>query len=480
MADCGGAMVSTNRASRSTGTVAHVRTMTDAPTWHSAIDAFWTATGGGPRPTVPLTGEVPPDRSAFRIATAAVAACSAVAAALVELTGKHPAPLDPSLALASFTTHVRRDGRPVPRWAPLSGTYRTADDRFIQLHCNFPHHAGGVAQRLGVPEDRTAFETAVAGWDAETLEEELIAAGLVGAAYRTLDQWSLHPHAQAVTGLPLLDWEVLATNDVAVVPGHPGSRPLAGVRVLDCSRVLAGPVAGQTLANLGADVIRVGADHLPVVEIGVLTTGTSKRNTSVDLRATEGRAQLVDLLRDADLLIDAFRPGALARWGFDPGEIATLAPQTSVVQISAFDWTGPWAGRRGFDSIVQSTTGLALAGAELTHSPTPVHLPVQVLDYCTGMFAAAAAIRALAYRRDRAESRLARLSLLRTRDWLVELGDPQPFDPAAITPARDQVGVIDSDFGELELVRPFIGQWAWGPRTLGSSPPRWQRRPGEV
>lgn len=447
------------------------------PLWRSGFEAFWAASGGGVPPAVELAGEVPPDRSAFRIAAAAAAACGSVAAAVAEFVGHDVVPVDPSLAVATFTTHVLRNGTPVPGWAPLSGTYRAADDRFVQLHCNFPHHATGIARLLGVPEERVAFEAAVGRWAAAELEQELVDCGLVGAAYRTLAEWSIHPHAAAVSGLPLLDWDPLATGAVEQrLPAGPGAAPLAGVRVVDCSRILAGPIAGQTLANLGADVLRVGADHLPVVEIGVLTTGTSKRNTTLDLRTPEGRSQMTDLVRHADLLIDAYRPGALARWGFGAEEIGTIAPQASVVQISAFDWYGPWAGRRGFDSIVQSTTGLALAGAEESNSPVPVHLPVQALDYCTGLFAAAAAIRALTDRRRRGRSSRARLSLLRTRNWLVELGDPRPFEPGAIAPTPDQVATISSDFGELELVRPFIGRWAWGPRTMGSSPPRWRSR----
>lgn len=443
-----------------------------------AIDAFWTASGGGARPPVDLSVEMPPDRSAFRVALAAAAAGCAVYAAVSELTGRPAPAMDPTLALATFTTHVTRAGRPVPKWAPLSGAYRTADDRYVQLHCNFPHHASGAARRLGVAEDRAAFAEAVAGWDAEALEHALIDDGMVAAAYRTLDEWAAHPHAASITGLPLLDWRTLHAPDEDLDPNQnrPATpdRPLAGTRVLDLSRVLAGPVAGQTLANLGADVLRVDGAHLPSVAVGVMTTGTSKRNTYLDLRSAEDREHLVGLVRDADLVVDAYRPGALERWGFGPDEIAAVAPSASVVQISAFDWVGPWAGRRGFDSIVQSTTGIALAGADLCGSDAPVHLPVQTLDYSTGLFATAAAIRALARRGSGHGTTLARLSLIRSRNWLVGLGVPRRFEPGAITPGADQVASIASDFGDLELVRPLIGSWSWGPRRLGSDRASWQ------
>jgi crotonobetainyl-CoA:carnitine CoA-transferase CaiB-like acyl-CoA transferase len=243
--------------------------------------------------------------------------------------------------------------------------------------------------------------------------------------------------------------------------------------VLDCTRVLAGPVAGQTLANLGADVVRVGAEHLAHVEACVIATGTSKRNIFLDLRRVGARDTFVDLVRDADVVIDAFRPGALEHYGFGPSEIAVISPGTSVIQISAFDWVGPWAGRRGFDSIVQSTTGIALAGAEMSGSDTPVHLPVQSLDYATGFFAAAAAIRAIHRTRTEGGSSTAKLSLLRTRNWFVGLGGPKVFSPGPVVPTSDHTSTLDSDFGEVELVRPFVGRWTHGPQHLGSSDARW-------
>ncbi|MFW2383608.1 MAG: CoA transferase, partial [Acidimicrobiales bacterium] len=380
--------------------------------------------------------------------------------------------LDQSLALANFTTHVEVDGEPLPKWASLSGTYRTGDDRFVQLHCNFPHHAAGTAARLGVPEDRAEFERAIADWEAVDLETALIADGMIGAMSRTLDEWAEHPHAVATAGLPLIDVEPLGRGEPEKFAPM-GERPLSGVRVLDCSRVLAGPAAGQTLANLGADVLRVGAEHLPHVEICVVATGTGKRNAFLDLRRADARERFVNLVRDADAILDAFRPGALEQYGFGPNEIAAISPRTNVIRVCAFDWVGPWAGRRGFDSIVQTTTGIAMAGAEMGNSETPTPLPVQALDYATGFFAAAAAIRAVHRTRTIGGSTDSKLSLLRTRNWLVGLGAPKPFTPDSIVPTAEQLQTIHSDFGEVELVRPFIGEWTHGPRRLGTSDATW-------
>ncbi|MBT8240127.1 MAG: CoA transferase [Acidimicrobiia bacterium] len=439
----------------------------------SAVDPFWRCTGTSWTPEFTATEPVE-DRSAFRTGLAASASCAAVIAAIAELTGRSAATIDQSLALASFTTHALVDRRPLPKWASLSGFYRTADDRFIQLHCNFPHHGAGAAARLGVEQDRDAFEAAIAGWNASELESALIADGMVGAMYRTMEEWSTHPHARATADLPIVDMQPLAhgkpkTHQDPAVVDH----PLSGVRVLDCTRVLAGPVAGQTLANLGADVLRVGAEHLPHVEVAVIATGTNKRNAFLDLRERDAREHFANLVSKADVVIDAFRPGALEHHGFGPREIAAISPATSVIQICAFDWVGPWAGRRGFDSIVQSTTGIALAGAEMSGTDGPAHLPVQSLDYATGFFAAAAAIRAVHRTRTEGDSSTTRLSLLRTRNWLVGLGQPRAFSPGSIVPTSDQTNRIDSDFGEVELVRPFVGRWTHGPQHLGSSSPRW-------
>ncbi len=446
--------------------------MTDAEAIRSALTPFWSATGTTPTPALHATQAVQ-DRSAFRTGLAASASCGAVLAAVAEFADEPVATIDQSLALASFSTHALVNGEPLPKWASLSGFYRTADERFVQLHCNFPHHAAGAAARLGVEEDRQAFEAAIATWKALDLETALIADGMIGATYRTMDEWSGHPHARATGGLPLVEMAPLAPGDPINTTSPTVELPLSGVRVLDCSRVLAGPVAGQTLANLGADVLRVGADHLPHVETAVIATGTGKRNTSLDLRSPHGRETFVQLLRDADVVLDAFRPGALEQFGFGPVEIAAISPTTSVVQICAFDWVGPWAGRRGFDSIVQSTTGIALAGAEMSGSQTPVHLPVQTLDYATGFFAAAAAIRAIHRRHKFGGSSNARLSLLRTRNWLVGLGGPADFTPGSIVPTSEQTQTIDSDFGRVELVKPFIGRWQHGPNRLGTSQATW-------
>lgn len=415
--------------------------------------------------------------SAFDVDTLVEAAVVGAAAAIraVGIDGATPIGIDRRRLHTTLTTHVRVDGATVPAWAELSGYYETGDDRLVQFHANFAHHAAGVRAVLGLASDadRDAVAAAVRTWPALELEAAMIDAGMIGAALRTLEEWATHPHAIATADLPL--FEATRLGDAAPRPATvEADAPLAGVRVLDTSRVLAGPVAGQTLAAHGADVLRVGAAHLPAVEIGVLATGAGKRNTDVDLDTAEGRDTFETLLAGADIWIDAYRPGAFAERGFDAASVAERHPGLVAVQLSAFDWTGPWAGRRGFDSIVQSTTGVVRAGSRAAGASAPVPLPVQALDYATGWFAATIAARLLAHQRRAGGTWRGRCSLLRTRNELVGLGGPTAFTPAKPTPDPAALETVDAPgIGRLELPAAVLGAPATPPAPLGSSAPVW-------
>lgn len=443
---------------------------------NARVEALWELTGGPPSVTDGLAFSGPEHvlASKFAVTESAAVSIGAATVAAADLLVAREGPsqrvsIDRAHAAAAFSSErmLRVNDEVIPTWAELSGAYRTGDDRYLQLHCNFPHHAQGVADRLGVPLERDAFEMAIAQWDAVDLETVLIEDGMIAAAYRTLDEWDSHPHARATAELPPLELSRIGEGGAAPLPSS--ERPLEGVRVLDCSRVLAGPVAGMTLANNGADVLRVGAAHLPTMELGVLSTGFGKRNANIDLRTAEGRGTFAGLLAEADVLIDAFRPGALAGHGFGPDEVAAIRPGIVMVQLCGFDWVGPWGGRRGFDSIIQSTTGIALAAAD--QDGAPKHLPVQALDHATGYLAAFSAMRGLARRQREGGSWLARLSLLRTRNWLVGLGEGGAPDEAV-----DLTGYLDEiespAFGRMRAVRPLD--------ALPASPPRWGRAPSAI
>ncbi len=414
--------------------------------------------------------------SAFDVDTVARASTTAAIGA-IEAFGATRAiaprlrPLTNDAIAATFAGHLEVDGEAPPKWADLSGYYRTGDDRLIQLHCNFDHHAQGVVDRLGCERDRGAVERAILRWSAEDLESTLIDDGMIAARLRSLAEWDTHPHAVATMGLPLL--EATQIGDAPPRPLTTAARPLEGICVLDCSRVLAGPTAGQTLAAGGAGVVRIGASHLPSVPVCVMSTGFGKRNADLDLRDANDKDAFARLLRTADVWIDAFRPGALASHGFTPEWVAHHAPGTVVVQLSAFDWVGPWSRRRGFDSIVQSTTGVVDAGTSLggAHGPTP--LPVQALDYATGFLAAAAGAQLLRHQREVGGTWLVRLSLLRTRNWLVGLRDPMAFTPSPPRYSDDALHDTDSEFGRLRAAKPLFGTWTSPPARLGTATPAW-------
>ncbi len=438
------------------------------------LDRFFAELPGA-RPRLPAPNERLGFASAFDVDALADASTRAAVGAVAHATGTPmPDRLDPAVVRATFATQVAVDGTPPPTWADLSGMYRTGDDRWIQFHANFPHHAAGIVERLGCAPDRASVEAAVLGWQAEELETALIRDGMIAAAMRSIDEWSRHPHALATRDLP-----IVSVDDLTPAARSRRSSPLGDggrrLRVLDTTRVLAGPVASQVFAAAGADVIRVGAAHLPTIEIGLLATGAGKRNLHLDLRQADELARFAELARTADLWIDSYRPDALAGFGFDDAWIADNRAGKATVQVSAFDWVGPWAGRRGFDSIVQTTTGIAHAGQEAARAEGPTSLPVQALDYATGFFAAAAAAQLVTAAPTAPRvARRARLSLLRTRNALVELADAMPFTPARPDGEPSAVVAFHAGWPEtvrrLEVPAPLLGTWPSPPSLSFSTP----------
>ena len=391
---------------------------------------------------------------------------AALAAAVLANLAFGVTAVDRDGVLALFSGKVDVNGVPLPHWADLSGYYATSDGGHIQFHCNFPHHAAGVVARLGCEPTRESVQQAVLAHDPYVLEQQLIDDGMIAAKLRTIDEWDEHPHARATSNLPLITVERLGDAP----PRDPSRR----LKVLDCSRVLAGPVVGMTFAAHGADVLLVGAEHLPSMEAGVLTTGFGKRNTYTDLDTEVGRNHFSRLLDETDIWIDAYRPGSFANRGLPPER---CTPGTVAVQLCAFDWVGPWANRRGFDSIVQSTTGIVAAGSLASGRSEPTPLPVQALDYCTGLLAAFAAAQLARHQGEHGGTWLARLSLLRTRNWLVSLAAPRPFEPRPAVPLPSAMQTVATAFGDVTAARPIGGSWPHGPQPLGSSEPAWEVAP---
>src|SRR5271157_1612791 len=324
----------------------------------------------------------------------------------------------------------------------IMGFYPTRDGHWSYLHCNFPNHRAAALSVLGVPEDRDAVARAVLNWNAADLEEAIIAAKGAGGMVRTKQEWAQHQQAAAIAALPLMEIVRIGDSPPDTLPA--GNRPLSGVRVLDLTRVLAGPTCARTLAEHGADVLKITAPHLPNLGYQEFDTGHGKLSAHLDLREQRDVDVLRGLVREADVFSQGYRPGTLGSRGLSPEELAALRPGLVYVSLCAFGHTGPWASRRGFDTVVQTVSGITSRQAEVVpgKTPGPQFYPVSAIDYCTGYLMAFGAMVALARRAREGGSWLVRISLAQVGKWIVDLGE---------VPAAALKG-IPADFtaGELE------------------------------
>lgn len=341
-----------------------------------------------------------------------------------------PIVVDGPRVAASFASDrvLRIDGEKPDVWAPLSGFWRAADG-WVRTHGNYPHHAARLRALLGVAEgaDPDDVARAVAAWPAAELEARAAEAGAIAVAVRDEAAWRRHPHAAAVATAPLIH-----VRDAGPAAPRPwptaGPLPLSGIRVLDLTRVIAGPVATRDLAHAGAHVLRIDSPGLPEIDWQHLDTGHGKRSAVLDLVADPDR--LERLLAGADVLVTGYRPGALARFGLDEASLAQRHPGLVTARISAWGTAGPWAHRRGFDSIVQAATGIAMR--ESADREAPGALPVQALDHASGHLLAAAGAMALIRQRTDGGSPHAGIALARVAHELLAA------EPARPEPARDQ------------------------------------------
>lgn len=443
-----------------------------------ALAQIWQTMGGDGDaiPRAKLTGAEPALPSSFKTGTIAQAtiAASALAASEVDRARNGRAQkvsVDMRHAAAEFISErlYTIDGKP-PAWAwdKIAGTYQTGDGRWVRLHTNFPHHREGILDMLGVPYDREQVAAALKSWRGQDYEDEVARRGLVGTMMRTPTEWAAHPQGVAIAGLPLMEIVKIANAPRQALP--PGDRPLSSVRVLDLTRVLAGPVCGRTLAAHGADVLRVTGPHLPDIPGLDVDTGRGKLSAHIDLRGGEGKAMLSALLETADIFVQGYRPGGISERGFSPARAAELRPGIVYVSLCAWSHVGPWAARRGFDSLVQTATGINRAEAEVANVDRPVELPCQALDHGAGYLMAAGAMMALRRRVEVGGSWLVRVSLAQVGHWLTSLGRiPDGQKASKIDRAAVQDLLVDhpSAFGTLSALS-HAGR-------LSETPPRWDR-----
>ncbi len=387
----------------------------------------------------------------FRIGETSAASLAAVGLAVSDLwklkTGRgQQVKVDARRATASLRSgkYLTLDGQPVAaERTPVMGVYPAKNGRWSYLHCNFPNHRDAALGVLGVPEDREAVRQAVAQWDALELEEAIIAARGAGGMVRSMEEWAKHPQSAAVASLPLLEIEKI--GDCPPQPLPDGERPLSGIRAFDLTRVLAGPTCARTLAEHGADVMKISGSHLPFSPTQEQDTGHGKLSAHLDLREDLDVETLRSLVRQADVFSQGYRPGTLAQRGLSPQDLAVLRPGIVYVSLSAFGRVGPWAERRGFDTVVQTVSGITHRQGELFPGadPGPQFYPVSAIDYLTGYLMAFGAMVALARRATEGGSWLVRASLAQTGRWLVDRGQVPESD------LRD----VEEDFTSSEIER---------------------------
>lgn len=464
--------------------------------------------------------------SVFPVTALAVASIATAAQALSDYMGQRfghapPVAVDGRMASFWFASSLRPQGWQVPAARnPMTGDYATRDG-WIRLHANAPHHRDAALAVLGCPPDPHSIRQAVSRYAACELEDIMVAAGACAAAMRSPEEWAAHPQGRAARGEPVFSVQRHPSQPNAaadntgtpthsplsalsgrlhntLAPPRPAAdratpdRPLAGLRVLDLTRVLSGPVCTRFLAGYGADVLRIDPPFW--TEPGMVPEVTlGKRCAGLDLRISTHLARLRRLMADADVLVHGYRPGALARLGLGQAERQAIRPGLVDVCLNAYGWTGPWRQRRGFDSLVQMSCGIAWAGRAAAglqsgnnpaphaaeHLP-PIPLPVQALDQATGYLMAAAVLRGLSDQMGSECGSTTQLSLARTA-WL--LMSEAPSDAPGLTAETEldlDQNIEATGWGPARRLRPPCTiedvpmYWDYPAAPLRTHTPVWQ------
>jgi hypothetical protein len=429
---------------------------------------------------VEFTGDDPVLPLRYRVAAAACGALGALGVSVNRIINKNQTiAVHARAAAASLRSarYLRVNGKAPAVWDPLSGFYPVRDGS-ISIHCNFPNHREAAMRVLAAPHERQRAEEASRTWDGEALEEAIHAAGGCAGYVRSHATWSQHPQAQAGDAQPLLTIEQI--GDARPEPLSVRPRPLSNVRALDVTRVLAGPTCAKSLAEHGADVLKISAAHLPDSGLVDLDTGIGKRSARLDLRDPGQVRVLENLVRDADVFVQSYRPGALAARGFSPEALVQLRPGIVCASLSAWGTTGPWRERRGFDSIVQAVSGIADAHGK---DGKPSLLPVSAIDYVSGYLMAFGVCVALERRARVGGSWLVRVALARVGKWIVDRGivDDYAGVPAELPEAELALllGEMDAPDGRIRYLKPVLGLsetppfFDRPPVPLGYHPPAW-------
>ncbi|KAL7792173.1 CoA-transferase family III domain-containing protein [Trichoderma ceciliae] len=398
-------------------------------------------------------------------------------------------PLDHALAEFKSERLYSIDNQPLESpWGSIGGLHKTADGH-VRIHDNFPCHALGTLRLLGLPSNASRQDVAakVVQWksvDLETAGTER--GGLAIYALRSYSEWDALPQAAAIDDKPILVQQ-LARGPPSDLGASSTNRCLQGIRVVEMSRVIAAPVAGKTLAAHGADVLWVTSPNLPNQPVLDRDLGRGKRTVQLDIHKPSDKERLLELLRTCDVFIQGFRPGSLASYGLSPQDLQKTNTSIICANLSAFGPSGPWSQRRGFDSLVQTCSGINASEAAHFGAGTPARvLPCQALDHASGYFLATGVIAALHRRSRRGGSWVVDVSLAGVMKYLRSLGqypdktafEARDFETQADVPA-EYLETRETAFGRMTAVKHSASVegcevgWEETPKPLGSDEAKW-------
>lgn len=434
-----------------------------------------------------LTGVDPVLPSSFAVGTAAQTSIAAAALAACELghvrgQERQSVSVDMLHAALECTTWFSVNDRVPDMWDTFSGLYRCADG-WVRVHANFAHHRDGALRLMGLDPahaTREQAEQAMLARSAFEFEEAAAQAGLVVAALRSFEQWDGHAQALALADQPLFVLERIGDAEPLPMPAlGPRQRPLEGVKVLELTRILAGPVCGKVLAGYGADVMLLNAPHLPNID-AITETSRGKRSAHADLRTVDGKVAVQALLREAHVWMQGYRPGALDALGWSVQDVAAQRPGVVCASLTAYGTKGPWAKRRGFDSLVQTATGFNHAEAIASDSAVPKALPMQILDHATGYIMALGISAALFRQQSEGGTWHVRVSLAQTARWLRGLGRIDHGFGVGKADLEPYLESSQSGFGVLKAIRHSAmlartpATWDRASAPPGTHAPQWQ------
>ncbi len=456
----------------------------------AALHALWHLAEADPEMlnTITLGGCDPVIPSSFLIGTAAQASIAAATLAASQLwqlrnNQSQQASVDMRHAAAEFRSerYLRVNGNPPPElWDKIAGIYQTGDGRWVRLHTNFPHHRNGMLKLLGCEYDRSAVHKSLLNWTAPELENQANSLGLLATMMRSREEWRAHEQGRALDKMPLFTIE--KTGEAPARSLRPSARPLGNIRVVDLTRVIAGPVCGRTLAAHGAEVMRITAKHLPFMAPLIIDNGRGKLSAYLDLRTARGKSQFRKLLIGSDIFIQGYRPGVIASFGFSPRELAEIKPGIVTASLSAYGNQGPWDNRRGFDSLVQMATGINDEETKAFKTKEPKVLPCQALDHAAGFILSFAVMIALHRQTTIGGSWHVSTSLAQAGRWIEDLGrlpQGQKCPDPELEDVADFLETAPSGFGNLSAVKhsgrlaaspPY---WSLPSMPLGTHPPKW-------